>query len=138
MNDSIFTFVNENRNVLAWLGNKRLAKELENAGTAIQQRISSESADVPAIDKDLVGYGDELLLIQDDLTKVRGLRAEESRLRAEIDAAQEKLEQAKKKRKNLIMIAVVAAIVVAIGIGVALLGHSSEKVETEVIENVEE
>lgn len=137
MKDSIFTFIGENRNVREWMENKRLANMLKHAGKDVQTRISSEAANVHSIDRDLSPYGSDLLQLQNDLTLVKQLRMEESKLREDISVAQENLAKEVKKKKNLITLAIVAIVAIIIGVGILIAVLPSVVTEPEVVETVE-
>ena len=137
MKDSIVTFIRENRNVRDWMENKRLANMLKHAGKDVQSRISSEAANVQSIDRDLSPYGSDLLQLQNDLTVVKQLRAEESRLREEISVAQENLAKEVKKKKNLITLAIAAIVAIIVGVGILITVLPSVVTEPEIVETVE-
>lgn len=138
---SIFSFIDENQHVGAWLHRKALSNKLLSEKAKAESKIEKESAPDMNVDSELQKYSGTLTSINEDLKSIHSLRDEERRLNGEIETAQMQLQKAKKTKKTLIKLAVIA--VIAIGIAVAVLVFMKlavpvEQAEEEVvIENVQ-
>jgi len=138
---SIFSFIDENQFVRAWLHRKSLSKELFAKGAKAESMVKHESKSSLVVDGELAKYCSGLNEINKELETIHFLRDEETRLNGEIAAAQAQLQKAKKTKKTLITSAVIAVIAIGIAITVMVFMKPSaqiEQVEEEVaIENVQ-
>lgn len=111
---------------------KFLSDKLRSEKVKAESMVNSESASEMTVDIDLQKYSGDLAEINEDLRTIHALRDEERRLRGEIDATQKRLQKAKKTKKNLIIIAIIA-IVVAIGVAttVIVIHKQEQSLQTE-------
>lgn len=141
MHYSIFSFIGENQFIGEWLHRKSLSNKILDNKCKAESMVNSESSSSMTVGEDLMKYSRALLGINDDLKVIHSLRDEENRLNSEIAAAQTQLQRAKKTKKYLIILAVIAIIAIGITIAVMVFKKPSaqiEQVEEEVaIENVQ-
>lgn len=138
---SIFSFIDENQFVRAWLHRKSLSNELSANRAKAESMVKHESKSSLVVDGELAKYSSTLNEINKDLETIHSLRAEETRLNGEIVTVQAQLQRAKKTKKTLIILAVIAVIAICIAIAVMVFMKPSaqvEQVEEDVaIENVQ-
>lgn len=141
MEYSVFSFINENHFVGAWLHRKSLSNKLLIEKAKAESMIDSESTSSMSVEGELQKYSSALAGINEDLRTIHSLRDEECRLKGELSTAQAQLQKAKKTKKTLIILAVIAVIAIGIAVAVMVLMKPStqiEPVEEEVaIENVQ-
>ena len=135
---SIFSFIDENQFVRAWLHRKTLSNSLRSERAKAEFKIENESASDMNVDVELQKYSGTLTSINEDLKSIHSLRDEEKRIKGELETARMELQKAIKTRKTLIKIAVYAVITIAIAVTLLVLIKPNtpvEQVEEEVVIN---
>lgn len=138
---SIFSFIDENQFVRAWLHRKTLSNRLRSERAKAEFKIENESASDMNVDVELQKYSGTLTSINEDLKSIHSLRDEEKRIKGELETARMELQKAIKTRKTLIKIAVIGVIAIAIAVAVLVLikptAPGEQAAEEVVINNVQ-
>lgn len=138
---SIYSFIDENQFVGAWLHRKTLSDKLRSEKVKAESKIKSESAPDMNVDAELQEYAASLTSINEDLKTIQFLRDEERRLNGETEAAQMQLQKAMKTKKALITFAIVVAITICIAVAVLIFmkpaAPTEQAGEETLIENVQ-
>lgn len=112
--ESLLTLIEENPLLKKWVNLCRIEQSAHELNENIKNNFINETGAEVRVLSDLSVYGADFANINENIKALKDLRNKESNLQQEIAQTEVALENARKKRKNIIIASVVAAVILII------------------------
>jgi hypothetical protein len=112
--ESLLTLIEDNPLLKKWVNLCRIEQNMHKLSENLKSNIANETGVEISVPSDISKYGADFATINENIKTLKALRNEENSLKQEIAKLEVELENARKKRKNIIIASVVGVIILII------------------------
>jgi len=112
--ESLLTLIEEHPLLKKWVNSCKLEQNMHELRDNIKNHITNEIGAEVRVPSDISEYSVDFLVINENIKKLKALRAEENVLIQKISQTEIEIDKARKKRKNIILASAIGSIILII------------------------